>query len=136
MFTRFHFAGQTDYLFSVCSFFNFCRRIYIYELEKWENMWLVEFNADKCHVLRVSRKRNPLNHKYILHGEILESVDSCKVSRSKNTIESVHISNIITKGNQTLGFLRRNLRLINSPELKSVANKSLVQPTVEYASSV
>ena len=46
-----------------------------------------------------------------------------------------HIWNIVTEGNQTLGFLRRNIR-INSPDLKSIAYKSLVRPTVEYASTV
>ena len=109
-----------------------------YELENWENRWLMEFNADKCQALRVTRKRDPLNHEYTLHGEILESVDSAKYLGG--TIPSdlrwnKHISNIVSKGNQTLGFLRRNLR-INSPELKSIAYKSLVRPTVEYASSV
>ena len=96
------------------------------------------FNTDKCQVLRVSRKRDPLIHEYILHGKILESVDSAKylgVSITSDLCWNQHISNIVTKGNQSLGFLRRNLR-INSPELKSIAYKSLVRPTVEYASTV
>ena len=108
------------------------------ELENWESRWLMEFNADKCQVLRVSRKRDPLIHEYILHGKILESVDSAKyqgVSITSDLCWNQHISNIVTKGNQSLGFLRRNLR-INSPELKSIAYKSLVRPTVEYASTV
>ena len=48
------------------------------ELENWESRWLMEFNTDKCQVLRVSRKRDSLIHEYILHGKILESVDSAK----------------------------------------------------------
>ena len=110
----------------------------LYELENWENRWLMEFNTDKCQVLRVTRKRDPLYHEYTLHGKILESVDSAKylgVTITSDLRWNQHISNIITKGNQTLGFLRRNLR-INSPELKSTAHKSLVRPTMEYASSV
>ena len=108
------------------------------ELENWESRWLMEFNTDKCQVLRVSRKRDPLIHEYILHGKILESVDYAKylgVSITSDLCWNQHISNIVTKGNQSLGFLRRNLR-INSPELKSIAYKSLVRPTVEYASTV
>ena len=110
----------------------------LYELENWENRWLMEFNTDKCQVLRVTRKRDPLYHKYTLHGKILESVDSAKylgITITSDLRWNQHISNIVTKGNQTLGFLRRNLR-INSPELKSTAYKSLVRPTVDYASSV
>ena len=108
------------------------------ELENWESRWLMEFNTDKCQVLRVSRKRDPLIHEYILHGKILESVDSAKYLRVSITSDlcwNQHISNIVTKGNQSLGFLRRNLR-INSPELKSIAYKSLVRATVKYASTV
>ena len=108
------------------------------ELENWENRWLMEFNIDKCQILRVTHKHDPLYHEYTLHGKILESVDSAKylgVTITSDLPWNQHISNIVTKGNQTLGFLRRNLR-INSPELTSTAYKSLVQPTVEYASSV
>ena len=110
----------------------------LYELENWENMWLMEFTTDKCQVLRVTHKRDPLYHEYTLHGKTLESVDSAKylgVTISLDLRWNQHISNIVTKGNQTLGFLRRNLR-INSPELKSTAHKNFVWPTVEYASSV
>ena len=44
----------------------------LHELENWENKWLMEFNINKCQVLCVSRKREPLNHDYTLHDKILE----------------------------------------------------------------
>ena len=98
----------------------------------------MEFNINKCQVLCVSHKWEPLNHEYTLHGKILEVVDSVNYLGVTITLDlrwDQHISNVATKGNQTLGFLRRNLR-INSPALKSIAYKSLVGPTVEYASTV
>ena len=70
------------------------------ELENWESTWLMEFNTDKCQVLRVSRKRDPLIHEYILHGKILESVDSAQylgVSITSDLCWNQHISNIVTK---------------------------------------
>ena len=88
--------------------------------------------------MRVSRKRDPLNYEYTLHGKVLEVVESVKhlgVTITSDLRWNQHISNIETKGNQILGFLRRNLR-INSPDLKSIAYKSLVRPNVEYASIV
>jgi hypothetical protein len=46
-----------------------------------------------------------------------------------------HVNNITTKANQTLGFLRRNLK-IGSIHAKSLAYKALVRPLLEYASTV
>ena len=45
-----------------------------------------------------------------------------------------HIDNTTKKANQTLGFLKRNLRIHNK-DLKSVAYKTLVRPQLEYAST-
>ena len=86
----------------------------------------------------MSCKRDPVNHEYTLHGKVLDVVESVKylgVAITPDLRWNQHISNIGTKGNQTLGFLRRNLR-INSPGLKSIAYKGLVRPNVEYASTV
>lgn len=38
----------------------------------------LEFNTNKCQILRLCPKRDPLNHTYIIHGEELEMVDSLK----------------------------------------------------------
>ena len=94
----------------------------LHELENWENKWFMEFNTDKCQVLGLSRKMEPLNHEYTPHGKVLEVVDSVKylgVIITSDLRWNQQISKMETKGNQTLGFLRRNPR-INSPDLKSI----------------
>lgn len=48
---------------------------------------------------------------------------------------NIHINDITSKGNNTLSFLRRNLK-INSVPLKECAYKTLVRPLVEYSSTV
>ena len=66
------------------------------------------------------------------------SVDSAKylgVTLSTDLRWNRHIDNITHKANQTLGFLRRNLK-INSVALKTKAYRTLVRPTLEYASIV
>ena len=46
-----------------------------------------------------------------------------------------HVSNICTKANRTLGFLRRNLYSCPQ-EVKEAAYKGLVRPVLEYSGSV
>ena len=48
---------------------------------------------------------------------------------------NTHISNVCTKANRTLGFLRRNLYSC-PPDVKEAAHKGLVRPVLEYGSSV
>ena len=45
-----------------------------------------------------------------------------------------HVNNVVNKGNRSLGFLKRNIR-IKSHDLRSKAYKAIVRPTLEYASS-
>ena len=47
----------------------------------------------------------------------------------------MHVSNICTKANRTLGFLRRNLSACPQ-DVKESAYKGLVRPVLEYGSSV
>ena len=72
----------------------------LHELENWENKWLMEFNINKCQVLCVSRKWEPLNHDYTLHDKILEVVDSVNYLGVTITLDlrwDQHISNVATK---------------------------------------
>ena len=54
---------------------------------------------------------------------------------SKNLKWNTHVSNVRTKANRTLGFLRRNLSSC-PPDVKEMAYKGLVRPVLEYASPV
>ena len=74
----------------------------------------MEFNADKCHVLRVTCKENPIVHDYTLHGKVLETLDSGKylgVTLTTDRRWNRNVKNNSCKANQTLGFQRRNLRI-------------------------
>ena len=107
-------------------------------LEKWEKMWNMQFNPSKCQVLQITKKAKPLNTKYILHNVELESVPAAKylgVTIADNLSWSKHIDITTKKANQTLGFLKRNIRVHNK-DLKSVAYKTLVRPQLENSSTV
>ena len=107
-------------------------------LEKWGAKWGMRFNAAKCNVMRVSRKRTPLSYFYMLSGEILKEVKDAKylgVTISDDLDWTKHIQIITSKANGKLAFLRRNLK--GCPEkLKEIAYFSLVRSTLEYSSTV
>ena len=95
-------------------------------LEQWEKMWDMQFNSSKCQVLHITRKVKPLNTKYILHNVKLESASAAKylgVTIADDLSWSPHIDITTKKANQTLGFLKRNIRVHNK-DLKSVAYKT------------
>ena len=107
-------------------------------LQEWAQKWQMKFNPNKCHVLRIWRKQNPVESNYVLMGKVLDSVTHhpyLGVELSRNLDWGQHVNNKVMKANRSLGFLRRNLS--SGPEgVKKAAYKALVRPHVEYASSV
>ena len=75
---------------------------------------------------------------YTLEGTVLENVDNIKylgVTITSDLRWNTHISNICTKANRTLCFLRRTL--FSCPQdVKEAAYKGMVRPILEYGSSV
>ena len=78
------------------------------------------------------------SYMYTLEGTVLENVDSIKylgVTITNDFKWNTHITNICTKANRTLGFLRRNL--FSCPkDVKEAAYTGLVRPVLEYGNSV
>ena len=108
------------------------------KLWEWEKLWGMSFHPEKCSFLRVHRKTSPIMFSYSLKGHTLNCEESTKylgVEISQDMTWKLHIDKTVKKGNSTLGFLRRNLR-INSEEVKRAAYISLVRPNLEYCSTV
>ena len=112
----------------------------LHTLEIWEKRWDTSCNPSKCQVLHITRAKCPIQTRYILHGTVLELVPSAKylgVTISDNlswTPPTPPIDSVSKKANQTLGFLKRNIKVHNK-DLKSTAY-TLVRPQLEYASTV
>ena len=105
------------------------------KLAKWEERWKMSLHPEKCNVLTVSRKKQPITNSYNLNGHQLEHVATAKylgVSITSDMKWNQHISNICKKANNTMSFLKRNLNIRNA-NIKEKAYKSLVRPTLEYA---
>jgi hypothetical protein len=47
---------------------------------RWESDWLMAFHPDKCSVLTITNKKNPVKHNYLLHNHTLELVSSAKMT--------------------------------------------------------
>ena len=82
--------------------------------------------------------RHYILHNYTLHNHTLDRVTTHKylgIHLSADMKFNTHINNIHHTANRTLGFLRRNLHDCNS-DIKLLAYKSLVLPTLEYCAAV
>ena len=38
------------------------------KLTDWEDKWMMQFHPDKCEVISITRKKNPIITNYTLHG--------------------------------------------------------------------
>ena len=99
----------------------------------------MRFQPVKCNIMQITRKRiKKINASYSLEGTVLENVEKIKylgVTITNDLKWNTHVSNICTKANRTLGFLRRNLAACPL-DVKESAYKGLVRPILEYGSSV
>ena len=101
---------------------------------RWARKWGVRFQPAKCNMMQITR----IHASYTLDGTVLENIESIKylgVTITNDLRWNTHISNICTKANQTLGFLRRNLEACPQ-EVKETANKGPVRAVLEYTGSV
>ena len=90
-------------------------------------------------MMQLTRKHlNKIQASYTLEGAVLKNVDNIKylgVTITNDLKWNTHISNICTKANRSLGFLRRTL--FSCPQnVKEAAYKGIVRPILEYGSSV
>ena len=99
----------------------------------------MRFQPVKCNIMQITRKQiKKINASYSLEGTVLENVEKIKYLGVTITIDlkwNTHNSNICTKANRTLGFLRRHLSACPL-DVKESAYKGLVRSILEYGSSV
>ena len=114
----------------------------IHSVGEWEKTWLMEFHPGKCEVLTIpsGKREPPILKNYTLHGTMLKRPEDNCIKYLGVTIQSdlkwdTHIQNVTSKANQTIGMLKRNIR-IRDQAPRELAYKALVRPKVEYASSV
>lgn len=108
------------------------------KLEQWESNWSMEFNPDKCEVIRVARKKNPIIYPYKLHNIELKTTENAKylgITISQDLSWKSHIENVSCKASNTLKFVKRNIRT-NNQKIKETAYNTYVRPQLEYCAPV
>lgn len=94
-------------------------------------------NASKCKLISFSRKRTNSVFHYSINNTVVSTARSYKyigVYLSSDLSWKTHVTTILSKASQYLGYLRRNLR--NAPSnVRKLAYLTYVRPQLEYASS-
>ena len=97
----------------------------------WARKWGMRFQPVKCNIMQITRKRiKKINASYNLEGTVLDNVENIKylgVTITNDLKWNTNVSNICTKANRTLGFLRRNLSAC-SQDVKESSYNGLVRP--------
>jgi hypothetical protein len=107
-------------------------------LHQWSVDWQMQFNVDKCHLMRFTRRQKITDAQYHLGGTNLSSVTDYPylgLTFQSDMSWRKHIDKITNKANRMLGLLRRNLRN-SSHKIREQAYIGLVRPHAEYCSTV
>ena len=91
--------------------------------EDWENKWASMPKKMHC---------NPNTIQPSSNTNTVEARKYLGVTISDNLTWDRHIDNIVSEGNKTLGFIRRNVKDFSKP-VKAAAYSTIVRPSVEYA---
>ena len=107
-------------------------------LSQWSSSNSMRIHDNKCKCISFSLSKNPIIFDYNLDNVIIPRVQHVKylgLTFSCDLSWNEHINTIVSKASRNLHFVMRNLKFA-SPEVKNMAYKSLVLPSLEYACSV
>lgn len=107
-------------------------------INKWCEEWEMVINFDKTSYLCLSNKIHKFEFTYNIGGHSIKQVDEYKylgVTITSKLSWTAHIDNICSAARKKLGFLKHKLGR-SSSSLKLKAYKSIIRPSLEYASIV
>ena len=102
---------------------------------EWARKWMMQFNPQKCYILRVTKKKKQVAYDYQMQGHSLEVVKHqayLGVHIDETLSWDHHIKQAVSKATRTLNLIRRKFSAC-SKEVKLASYKSLVRPHLEYA---
>ena len=108
-------------------------------MDEWTQVNNINFNASKCKILTVTRKKQPLVHDYTLNNKQLEHVTEEKdlgviVTSTLSWDEHVHAT--VSKANKLLGLLKRTCPLLTNAAIRRTLYLSLVKSQLCFGTQV
>eukprot|EP00057_Strongylocentrotus_purpuratus_P004120 XP_003728072.1 PREDICTED: RNA-directed DNA polymerase from mobile element jockey-like [Strongylocentrotus purpuratus] len=103
-------------------------------LAAWSKLWLLEFNAEKCVVLRI---RAAINYNYSINGVHLQEVTNQKdlgVIISNTLTPNEHVDELVKKARCKIAMFRRCFTALDERKI-TILYQSIIRPALEYASS-
>ena len=107
-------------------------------IQEWSDKWMMEFNADKCHVLEMGRSMHRPHARYNLGGVELKSADKEKdlgVVVQSNLSPEGHINKVVGEGLAIVANIRTTFTHLDEKLIKKVI-ESILRPKLEYAQVV
>ena len=108
-------------------------------IHEWSITWGLKFNAEKCNVISFNRRRAMITNEYKINGKVLTRVKSLSdlgLIVDERLSWNEHTISISNKANQRLGLVKRTLGYNASKDIKLQCYKSMVQPLLEYRTSI
>lgn len=109
-------------------------------LSKWTDKWLLRFNATKCKSMHLGKSNDKFKY-YVQEEEKKIEVQQVKLEKDigvnfdDGLKFSEHISICVKNANMKLGLIRRSFEYMDRDMFLNLY-KSLIRPTLEYASVV
>ena len=107
-------------------------------LDKWSKKWKLNFNYDKCKVLKVAWViRNDQN--YVINNILLENMSNFNdlgINVSSDLDWQIHIHLKVNKANSKLAFIKRTYGYSPMPDAKRMLYLTLIRSGILYGSTV
>ncbi|CAB3990815.1 Hypothetical predicted protein, partial [Paramuricea clavata] len=116
-----------------------CLQESLSNLDTWSHDNNIKFNALKCKVLSVTRKKYPVTYNYHLGSSSLLRVRKEKdlgIIVTDNLLWNSHIQMITAKANKMLGLLKRTCPLLTETKIRRSLYLSLVQSKLCYGTEI
>lgn len=108
------------------------------KIKNWCDSWQMVLNTQKTVYMSITRKRSIIDYVYCIYGVLLRKVSTITYLGLKLTPDmrwNEHVDYVCSKARKALWSLRRNV-FNATPEVKSLAYKTLIRPIIEYAKIV